>query len=242
MEVINIDNMCEQKQYMNKNPLAPQWPFRLLVVGPSGSGKSNLVLNLIVKDLHFDEIYIYAKDLSENKYEFISNFFRELESTVKKELKNVKGTGIKDVKIAHFSQSLNDIVKLNSLDPNKQTLIVFDDFVNEKDQDKIKDLFIRGRKRNASIIYISQSYFSTPKLVRLNSNYIVLFNVNNKREVLKISKTHATRIDTKEFMNIYKSIMKEPHSFMVIDCVTPHLEFHIRKQWDNLLNTNKISC
>ncbi len=48
MEVINIDNMCEQKQYMNKNPLAPQWPFRLLVVGPSGSGKSNLVLNLIV--------------------------------------------------------------------------------------------------------------------------------------------------------------------------------------------------
>ncbi len=59
---------------------------------------------------------------------------------------------MKDFKIAHFSQSLNDIVKLNSLDPNEQTLIVFDDFVNEKDQDKIKDLFIKGRKRNASKI------------------------------------------------------------------------------------------
>ena len=53
----------------NKHPLAPQWPFRLLICRNSGSGKTNLLLNLIYDYVYFNKIYLYAKDLEEDKYQ-----------------------------------------------------------------------------------------------------------------------------------------------------------------------------
>jgi len=244
MDVINIDNFCEHKQYINNNFFAPQWPSRILVIGPSGSGKSNVVCNLILKDIHFDELYVYAKDLSEDKYIYLIEFFNEIENKIKKKIDKIKKPKIRhdkkepknEFKIAHFSDSLDDIININDLNPEKQTLIVFDDFIQEKDQSKIKEIFLRGRKRNVSVIYISQSFFKTPKMVRLNSNYIVLFNLNNKRELIEIAKTYSCRFDSKIFIKLYNDIMKNKYSFMVIDTVTNDLEFHIRSGWDKLLD------
>ena len=50
-----------------------KWPYRMIIIGPSGSGKTNALLNLIQKDNNnlIDKIYLYAKDLSESKYQFL---------------------------------------------------------------------------------------------------------------------------------------------------------------------------
>jgi hypothetical protein len=67
-----------------------------------------------------------------------------------------------------FSSSKDDIVNVDDLDKEYQNLIMFDDFVTEADQHLIIDLFIRSRKKNCSLIYLTQSYFSTPKDIQLN--------------------------------------------------------------------------
>ncbi len=89
------------------------------------------------------------------------------------------------------------------MDNEYQNLIIFDDFVRENDQDLIIDILIRGRNKNASVIYLTQSYFSTPKDIRLQGNYFVSLNISNHREVLEIQKDHCSGIDKDTFLQYY---------------------------------------
>ncbi len=137
--------------------------------------------------MYYNKIDIYAKDLTEKKYELLQSLF---DVHIKLEEKYNE-----PIEIAYFSSDKNDIIKVYELDKEYQNLIIFDDFVTEKDQDLIIDLFIRGRKKNTSFIYLTQSYFSTPKDIRLQCNYFVFFNVSNYREVLEIQRDYCSGID-----------------------------------------------
>ena len=79
----------------------------------------------------------------------------------------------------------------------------------------VTELFIRGRKLNISIVFITQSYFKVPKDVRLNSTHFFIMKIPNKREFQQIALNHSSDIDFKDFMNIYKKCTKEPYSFLV---------------------------
>ena len=68
----------------------------------------------------------------------------------------------------------------------------------------LTELFIRGRKLNISIVFITQSYFKVPKDVRLNSTYFFIMKIPNKRELQQISLNHLSDIDLKDFTKIYK--------------------------------------
>jgi hypothetical protein len=92
--IINYDN--DKEEFLNKHVLAPLWPFRLLICGSSGCGKNNLLMNLIYNYLYYNKIYIYAKDLTESKYQMLQDFFDEVNETMKDE------TG-EDFQVAIFS-------------------------------------------------------------------------------------------------------------------------------------------
>ena len=79
---------------------------------------------------------------------------------------------------------------------------------NKKFQLIKKELFIRCRKINISLVFITQSYFSVPKDVRLNSTHYLIMKINNKRELQNITSNHSADIDYKDFMKIYKECMK----------------------------------
>ena len=101
-------------------------------------------------------------------------------------------------------------------------LIVFDDMIadminNKKLNPIVTELFIRGRKLNISIVFITQSYFTVPKDVRLNSTHFFIMKILNKRELQQIALNHSSDIDFKDFMKIYKECTKEPYSFLVND-------------------------
>lgn len=129
---------------------------------------------------------------------------------------------------------MNDLPDPDSFDKSEVNLIIFDDMVVERDQKVIEDLFIRGRKRNASLIYLSQSYFDIPKTIRLNCNYVILFNLGNKRELTELHKVYATRIDKDEFMKLYREATNTPYSFLMIDNKTQHLCQSFRKGFDGV--------
>ena len=108
----------------------------------------------------------------------------------------------------------------------RKILIVFDDMIadimtNKKFQVIIKELFIRCRKFNISLVFITKSYFSVPKEVRLNSTHYVIFKVNNERELQNIAINHIADIDYKDFLKIYSNCTNEPFSFLTINTTLP---------------------
>ena len=65
-----IKNNKKRQKTIKKSPFIPEHPYRILMIGSSGSGKTNALLNLISQLDDIDKIYLYAKHLSEPKYEF----------------------------------------------------------------------------------------------------------------------------------------------------------------------------
>ena len=158
---------------------------------------------------------MYAKDLNEPKYEFLT--------------KNCEDAGIK-----HFNDPNAFIECSNTMDddyenideykPNRKTkmLIAFDDMIadimtNKKYQVITKELFIRCRKLNFSLVFITQFYFFVPKDVRSNSTHYFIMKINNKSELQNIVINHSADIDHKDFMKIYRECTKKTYSFLTID-------------------------
>ena len=81
----------------------------------------------------------------------------------------------------------------------------------------VTKLFIRERKLNISLVFITQSYLKVPKDVRLNSTHFFITKIPNKRELQQIVINHSSDISTKDFINIYRKCTGKPYSFLVID-------------------------
>ena len=127
-----------------------------------------------------------------------------------------------------FIEYSNDIqnvcrnVEEYNIDKKRKILKSFDDVIagmiyNEKLNSIVTELFIRGRKLNISLVFITQSYFKVPNNVRLNSTHFFIMKIPNKRELDQIALSHSSDIDFKDFMKIYKKCTAEPYSFLVND-------------------------
>ena len=92
---------------------------------------------------------------------------------------------------------------------------------NKKLNPIVTELYIRGRKLNISLVFITQSYFAVPINIRLNSRHYFVMKVPNKRELRQISFNHSSDIDFQYFMNLYKNCVEKPYSFLVIDTTLP---------------------
>ena len=92
---------------------------------------------------------------------------------------------------------------------------------NKKLNSIVTELFIRDRKLNISIVFITQSYFKVPKDVRLNSTNFFIMKIPNKRELHQIALIHSSDINFKDFIKIYKKCTAKPYSFLVIDITLP---------------------
>ena len=166
--MINLDSITNvnNKERNEKWPYIPVHPYRILIIGGSGSGKSNALLLLCKRTNNIDKIYLYARDLNEPKYEYL---IKKREDAEIKHLNNPNA-------FIECSNTMDDVYKnINDYNPirKRKKIIVFDDMVadimdNKHFQVIIKELFIRCRKLDISLIFIAQSYFSVPKDIRLN--------------------------------------------------------------------------
>ena len=88
---------------------------------------------------------------------------------------------------------------------------------NRRFQVIIKELFIRCRKLNISLVFITQSYFSVPKDIRLNSTHYLIMKINNRKDLQNIAIDHSEDTDYKDVMKTYRECTKEPFNFSAID-------------------------
>ena len=117
---------------------------------------------------------------------------------------------------------------INNYNPNKRRkiLIVFYDMIadimiNKIFQAIIKELIIRCRKLDISLVLNTQSYFSVPKDARLNSAHYLIKKINNRKELQNIAINHSANIDYQDFIKIYKECTKEPYNFLTTDTTLP---------------------
>ena len=94
--------------------------------------------------------------------------------------------------------------------------MIADMFNNKKLNPVLTELFIRGRKLNISIVFITQSYSKVPKDVTLISTHFLIMKIPNKRELQQIARNHSSDTDFKDFIKIYKKCTLEPYSFWLM--------------------------
>ena len=212
------DYVNENKTEHNRNwPHTSDKRYIILIIRASGSGKTNILLNLLENQPDIDKIYLYPEDPHEAKYQYLIN---------KRE-----GAGIdhfNDPKaFIEYSNDMQDIdksINYYSLNKENKILLVFDDVIadminNIKLNSIVTELFIRGRKLNFKFYHalLSSSYFKVPKEVRLNTAHLFIPKISDKRELQQIAINHSSDISTKDFINIYKKCTGKPYSFLVID-------------------------
>ena len=209
----------DQSVEMNHNPnwsFIPNHPYRTLIIAGPGSGKSNVLLDLIKHQRpDIEKGYLYAKNQFESKYQLL---FNGREKVGNENLKNPRA-------FIDYSQTIDDVYEnLEDYNPTKKrrVLIVFDDIITDMESNKklcpiATELFLRGRKLKTLLVFISQSYFKVPKTIRLNATHCFIMKIPNKIELQQTASNHSSDINFKDFMKLYKYYTEEPYSFLVND-------------------------
>ena len=158
---------------------------------------------------------MYAKDLYETKYQFLIN---KRESTGLKHFNDPKAF----IEYSHDMHNVYENIDEYNTDKERKILIAFDDMIadminNKKLNSIVTELFIRGRKLNISLVFITQSYFKVPKNVRLNTTHFFITKIPNERELQQIALNHSSDISTKDFIKTDKACAAELYYFLVND-------------------------
>lgn len=238
IKIENIDDLIRDKKsnIKQKHPLAPIHPSRSVITGSSGGGKTNFLVNLIIKCLYFDRIYMYSKHLHQPKYDFLYNYLLNLEDSCKK-------AGMKKCNIVMaWEDNLEKLVNNDALNKSYANLIVLDDFpIPTKAQKlKIAKLYCSCRHKNTSIITLSQMYFQLERNVRLNLSYAFIGNNSNKRELSLLTSEMACDLNSEKFKKMYKMIHSEKYNMLMIDNETKDSRLKYRKNLDQPINTDYL--
>ena len=227
-KIVNLYENKKVQKHMDKS-INPYFnvhhikvPFRAIMIGSSGSGKTNCLLNLInIMPKTFNKIYIYTK-----AREPIYDYLRE-------ELGD---------DLLSISYDLNDLRNFDEKKYYGQSLVVFDDMINERDQRCIQELYIRGRKLGVSMIYLSQSYYQIPKTVRLQCQYIFILKVSGVRDLKMMMSEYSLGASKNQLTNLYNYCCNSGHfgNFLLIDLEAAQSKTY-RKNWDEYLNPNDFS-
>jgi hypothetical protein len=237
--VENMDDLAKDKKQNDKSnqihPLLPKHPFRILMVGGSGQGKSNLLINMVYKPMVvFERLYVYSAMNNQPKYKFLKRHYDMMDKMLEKDY------GIKQKTIQVWNDTLEGIDKLlDTLDADKKNLIIIDDFSvcpSKQEQNAIDILYTKCRHKNTSIIILTQLYFRPPSTrpVRNNITHAILFQNFNNQELQLLQKELGSDLPRGEFRKLYNFILSEKYNFMVIDNSTDDRRLRYRNKFDGI--------
>lgn len=177
-----VNEKYGKKSLIPNGKYAPKHPSRILIAGPSGCHKTTVFMNLILGDdpdclMKFTRLYVVAKDLTEPYYEYLQDLFAKLQETADNTLTENGETP--DPPYAYFTSDPTEF-DLDMIDKDEQNLIVFDDCILDLKGDQgyaMNKFFMRGRKKSASMIFITQDAFAKDlKFIRAQCDYLILFD------------------------------------------------------------------
>lgn len=179
-------------------------PFRMVVSAPSGSGKTNFVCNLISKFSSgrqgtFFKINIITSNKCEPLYEWLNSLSESI----------------------YIDEGISNVPLLDNFNPLFNNLVIFDDLVLSKSLKDIEMYYIRARKLNVSVVFLSQSYFRVPKIIRQNCSYLVLLKLSNNREINLILSEFGNGISKENLLLLYNKAVETKMNPFIIDIEAP---------------------
>lgn len=218
-QIINFYNVIPEKykdeaENPNFNIHNIKLPFRMCVVAPSGSGKTNFILNLLKVFGQGKGTFVDIAIITANKDEPLYNYLEgEFDSITIKE-------------------GLSSTPKLDDMDKKYNHLVIWDDLVLSKNLSMVETYFMRARKQNCSVCFLSQSYYDIPTFMRKNSSYLVLFDLGgSKREQTAIMNEWAGNLDKDELRAIYQDAISENLRPLIITGGKCKRDEKYRKGW-----------
>ena len=172
--------------------------YRMLVAGESGCGKTNTVMNMLrVPLVFYDKIYLYTPNAHQDMIVDLKKMMDRISQKVGYDVLEIKEEG--------------DIMNTGEYPEGCRKIVIFDDLINapQNIKSKIANHFADGRHHQISPIYLSQSYYDTPKKLRLNCSHMILFNPPTKNECNLIAKEN--RFDPGLFEKL------GPYEFIFVD-------------------------
>jgi hypothetical protein len=198
-------------------------PFRMCVVAPSGSGKTNFLVNLI-------KVFSQGKGTFADIHICTANKDEPLYNWLTKENEQIT-----------ISEGILSTPKLDSMDKEENHLVIWDDLVLTKDLSSVEKYYIRARKLNCSVVFLSQSYYDIPKMIRKNSSYLVVLNLGgSKRETTALLNEWGTELDKDELKAIYDDCTSEHMRPLIIAGGKVDKNKKYRKGWKDYYNLDKF--
>jgi hypothetical protein len=204
------------------NELAPTWPFRLVVCGSSGSGKTNMVINLIEEYIPWRALQVVAKHVDNPQFTALRKRIERFEKKKKQP-------------VSTWTNQLNDTLPVDDLNKENRTLTLFDDFVMSKEQHVMEDYFVRCRHRNASVIYITQSWYKVPKIIRENCSHVAVFKGQNGHDLSGLWQDLGGEMRKEQFSALYHRAIARPFGFLFVDQNPTLPELKFRLKFDELV-------
>lgn len=217
LTVNNIDNLTVDGVHSENSKHGPLLPdtVRCIVSGPSNSGKTNLVFNLLTNEngLHFKNVYVFSKSLHQPKYQLIEKVLRD----------------VKDVSFYKFDSNEN-IIEPHKAKP--YSVFIFDD-ISTENQAIVRMYFSMGRHHHIDLIYIGQTYSKIPKqLIRDNVNLLVIFNQDDTNLKHVYSDHVGGDMTFDQFKRLCANAWEQHYGFLVISKDQPFQNGRYRMGFD----------
>ena len=177
-------------------------PFRMLIVGASGSMKTNTAMDIFQKfSGTFDEITVVCRNKDEPLYNLLADTVSDDQLT----MIEIEGDDL---------SSIPTLSGQNSQSPHK--LVIFDDLCLVKNQKVIEEFFIRSRKLNISCMYLTQSYYASPKNIRINCQYVILKKIDSQRDLRTLLSEYSLNIELDQLVSLYTECTVEKLDWLMI--------------------------
>jgi hypothetical protein len=195
----------------------------MCVVAPSGSGKTNFILNLLKVFGQGKGTFVDVNIITQNKDEPLYNYLAG------------------EFEAISIKEGVHSTPKLDDMDKKFNHLVIWDDLVLSKNLDMVENYYMRARKKNCSVCFLSQSYYDIPKFIRKNSSYLVILDLGgSKREKTAILNEWGTDLDKDELNAIYSDATSEHLRPLIITGGKCNRNEKYRKGWKDYYNLDEF--
>lgn len=199
-------------------------PFRMCVVAPSGSGKTNFVLNLIRVFSHGKGTFTDITIITRNKDEPLYNWLVGQDDNIK------------------VLEGIHNNPKLDDYDKKSNHLLIWDDLMLSKNLKDVAEYYIRARKKNVSLMFLAQAYSTIPQDIRKNSTYLVLFDLGgSKRNRDYILNEWSSELTKEQLREIYNDATGEKLHPLIIQGGKTEKNKKYRKGFTEFFNTDHLN-
>ena len=223
----NKDHVIKYHCNQSKETDVPLLPMRSLIIGPSASGKTYLLNNLITNIYKncFERVYIFSQSI------YLDRTYDPIKET-QKEIKN------EDLYFETFDEAaLQNIINNHSRiiaklkdEKSKEMYnicIVIDDFIDDRrisnNSKALNSLFIRGRHSFISTICLIQKYISVSPMIRLNVSALIIFKLKNMKDLNALLDETSALINKKKLLEIYERAIEQKYNFLYINLMVDNI-------------------